>query len=39
VEGLQEELKVKMVEVSKRKAETNILIQKVGEESQVAEVE
>ncbi|MFN9909395.1 MAG: hypothetical protein ACK56F_25310 [bacterium] len=28
-----------MVEVSKRKAETNILIQKVGEESQVAEVE
>ena len=39
VEGLQEELKVKMVEVGKRKAETNILITKVGEESATAEVE
>jgi len=28
-----------MVEVEKRKGETNILIQKVGEESAVAEVE
>jgi len=39
VEGLQEELKVKMVEVEKRKGETNILIAKVGEESATAEVE
>jgi dynein heavy chain len=39
VEGLQDELKIKMVEVGKRKAETNILIEKVGEESAVAEVE
>jgi dynein heavy chain, axonemal len=39
VEGLQEELKIKMVEVEKKKAETNVLIQKVSEESQAAEIE
>jgi hypothetical protein len=32
-------LKVKMVEVAKKKDETNILIMKVSEESSIAEVE
>jgi dynein heavy chain len=36
---LQAELKVKMVEVDKKKAETDVLIEKVGKESAIAEVE
>ena len=39
VKGLQEELKIKMVEVSKKKIETDILIDKVGRESAMAEDE
>jgi dynein heavy chain len=39
VQGLQEELKIKMVEVNKQKEETDILIDKVGKESAIAEVE
>jgi len=39
VEGLQEDLKVMMVEVEKQKVETDLLIQKVGQESAVAEEE
>lgn len=39
VEGLQEDLKIMMVEVEKQKVETDILIQKVGQESAVAEEE
>jgi len=35
--GLQEELKVKMVEVEKQRAETNELIEKVQSESAYAE--
>lgn len=37
--GLQEELKVKMVEVEKQRAETNELIEKVQSESAYAEEE
>jgi dynein heavy chain len=39
VEGLQEELKVKMVTVGQRREETNALIDMVGRESAIAEVE
>lgn len=39
VEYLEQDLKVKMVEVQKRRQETDVLIQKVGEESQIAEGE
>lgn len=39
VKGLQDELKIKMVEVSKKRTETDILIDKVGRESLMAEDE
>ena len=39
VQGLQEELKVKMVEVNKQREETDVLIEKVGRESTLAEEE
>jgi dynein heavy chain len=39
VQGLQEELKIKMVDVQKKRADTDILIDKVGRESQIAEEE
>lgn len=39
VQGLQEELKVQMVEVDKRRQETDVLIEKVGKESAIAEEE
>ena len=37
VEGLQEELTVKMVEVKKQREETDILIEEVSTESGIAE--
>lgn len=39
VQGLQEELKIKMIEVNKQREETDILIEKVGRESALAEDE
>lgn len=39
VQLLEAELKIKMVEVDKKKGETEILIDKVGRESAIAEVE
>lgn len=39
VKGLQEDLKIKMVEVDKKRAETDVLIDKVGRESAIAEEE
>jgi dynein heavy chain len=39
VEGLQEDLKVKMIEVEKKRDETDKLIDKVSSESATAEVE
>lgn len=39
VEGLQEQLKVKMVEVEKQREETDKLIEKVSAESSIAEAE
>lgn len=39
VQGLQDELKIKMVDVNKKRAETDVLIEKVGQESAIAEQE
>lgn len=39
VEGLQKDLQVKMVEVGKKQQETDVLIEKVGKESAIAEQE
>ena len=39
VEGLQEDLKIKMVEVKKQREETDILIEEVQHESGIAEEE
>jgi hypothetical protein len=39
VKGLQDELKIKMVDVSKKRADTEVLIDKVGRESAIAEEE
>lgn len=36
VAGLQDELKIKMVEVNKKKEETGLLIDKVAKESEIA---
>lgn len=37
VEGLQEQLKIKMVEVKKQREETDVLIEEVSTESAIAE--
>lgn len=39
VAGLQDELKIKMVEVNKKKEETGLLIDKVAKESEIAQRE
>lgn len=39
VQGLQDELKIKMIDVNKKRAETDVLIEKVGQESSIAEQE
>jgi dynein heavy chain, axonemal len=39
VEGLQQELKIKMVDVEQKKQETNALINTVEHESGIAKVE